>query len=175
MPSDFALSECTISVSSGQELERVKKSLELLLGENNLCSLATVTPSGSPHINVCFYGPTGDGQLILFTEPATRHGENLAQNPSAAVTVFDSHQKWGGDVYGVQGFGFAEILSGDVAETALSAYSAHHPAMKDWATSVDEIEEKFDSRLYAVALREFTLLDYATFGVESYVHGSLER
>jgi uncharacterized protein YhbP (UPF0306 family) len=52
----------------------------------------------------------------------------LLTNPSAAVTIFDSHQTWGRPDRGIQLFGTAGTVSGDAARQAERAYSARFPS-----------------------------------------------
>jgi uncharacterized protein YhbP (UPF0306 family) len=137
--------------------------------------MATVNEDCTAHINTCFCAPTADFRLIVFTVPATRHGRNLQLNPSVAVTMCDSHQDWGGIVYGCQCMGVGRLLEGEEAVQALMDYTAHHPRMTEWAPSVAIMEQRFASRLYDLTIHSFSLLDEVRFGKEGYVHGTVVR
>jgi uncharacterized protein YhbP (UPF0306 family) len=165
----------TANIVSAQAEDEVKASVQELLDKNGLCSWATVAPDGTAHINASYFASSPELELFIFTEPSSRHGQNVSRNPSSAVTVFDSHQPWGGDVYGVQLFGTASLLGGEAAEAALAVYADRHPGMKSWATSMAEVEISFDSRFYGIRVERFTLLDYPRFGPEVYVNGLVKR
>lgn len=171
----FLLDNCRLVVDGEHDAELARESLSQLLRDNGLCSMATVGANCTAHINTCFCAPTSDFRVIVFTVPATRHGENLERNQSVALTLFDSHQEWGGIVYGCQCFGSGRLLHGEDAAQALVAYTARHPRMVEWAPTLADLEAKFTSRLYEMRVDRFTLLDEARFGKEGYVNGTVVR
>ena len=61
------------------------------------------------------------------SDPDSRHSRNLLTNPSAAVTIYDSHQTWGRPDRGIQLFGTAGVVQGLAAGEAERAYSARFP------------------------------------------------
>jgi len=62
--------------------------------------------------------------VIWISDPESRHSRNLLANPSAAVTIYDSDQTWGGADRGIQLFGTAGAVTGRVAAQAQRAYAA---------------------------------------------------
>ena len=92
-----------------------------------LCALATVWPTGRAHINHMYFARSGAFDVVWISDPDSRHSLNLKENPSAAVTIFDSHQTWGRPDRGIQLFGSAGMASGAAAEEAERAYSARFP------------------------------------------------
>jgi uncharacterized protein YhbP (UPF0306 family) len=74
------------------------------------------------------YFAWNDGfDVVWISDPQSRHSRNLLANPSAAVTIYDSHQTWGRPDRGIQLFGTAGAVSGSTAEQAEDAYSARFP------------------------------------------------
>jgi uncharacterized protein YhbP (UPF0306 family) len=92
-----------------------------------LCALATVWPGGRAHINHMYFARSGGFDVVWISDPDSRHSRNLVANPSAAVTIFDSHQTWGRPDRGIQLFGTARTVTGAAAREAERAYSARFP------------------------------------------------
>jgi uncharacterized protein YhbP (UPF0306 family) len=92
-----------------------------------LCSLATVWPGGRPHINHMYFAWRGAFEVVWISDLDSRHSRNLAANPAAAITIYDSHQTWGRPDRGIQLFGTAGVVTGGAAEQAARAYSARFP------------------------------------------------
>jgi uncharacterized protein YhbP (UPF0306 family) len=92
-----------------------------------LCALATVSPGGRAHINHMYFARSGGFEVVWISDPQSRHSRNLSANPSAAVTIYDSHQTWGRPDRGIQLFGVAGAVGGRSADQAALAYSARFP------------------------------------------------
>ena len=80
-------------------------------------SLATVGADGAPHAASVYFaaadkGAAGGGSLRLyfFSSPASQHGEDLAANPAAALTLSPLVEGWR-DIYGVQMRGEAHPMA----------------------------------------------------------------
>jgi uncharacterized protein YhbP (UPF0306 family) len=93
-----------------------------------LCALATVWPGGRAHINHMYFARSGLFDVVWISDPDSRHSRNLVANPSAAVTIFDSHQTWGKPDRGIQLFGTAGTARGAAAGQAEHAYAARFPS-----------------------------------------------
>ncbi|TMF58096.1 MAG: pyridoxamine 5'-phosphate oxidase family protein [Chloroflexi bacterium] len=100
-----------------------------------LCALATAWPGGRPHINHMYFAWTSGFDVIWISDPDSRHSRNLSVNRSAAVTIYDSHQTWGGWDRGLQLFGTAGVVTGRTAEQAERAYGARFPSFDPAANS----------------------------------------
>ena len=85
-----------------------------------LCSLATVSPGGRAHINHVYFAPGDRYEVFWISDPDSVHSRNLVRNPSAAVTIYDSHQVWGRPDRGIQLFGTAAVARG---KDGLQAYA----------------------------------------------------
>jgi uncharacterized protein YhbP (UPF0306 family) len=89
-----------------------------------LCSLATVTPAGRPHVNHMYFAWSGFYDVFWISDADSIHSRNLMANRAAAVTVYDSRQVWGKPDRGMQLFGAASVVMGSAAGEAALAYSA---------------------------------------------------
>jgi uncharacterized protein YhbP (UPF0306 family) len=92
-----------------------------------LCALATVSPGGRPHINHMYFARSDPFDVVWISDSDSRHSRNLLAKPSAAVTIYDSHQTWGRPDRGIQLFGTAGMMTGRAAEQVARAYSARFP------------------------------------------------
>jgi uncharacterized protein YhbP (UPF0306 family) len=75
-----------------------------------------------------YFAWTRGFDVVWISDPDSRHSRNLSANPTAAVTIYDSHQTWGGPDRGIQLFGTAGAVSGRAAEEAERAYSGRFPS-----------------------------------------------
>ncbi|SRR6266852_3085518 len=94
---------------------RLESAARRLMNASPLCSLATVTPQGRAHISHMYFAWTERFEIFWFSDEGSVHSRNLARNPSAAITVYDSHQVNGRPDRGIQLFGTAAIATGDEA------------------------------------------------------------
>jgi uncharacterized protein YhbP (UPF0306 family) len=102
-----------------------------LLDSSTLCAIATVSPRGRAHVNTAYFAWSATLEIVWISEPGARHSRNLASNPSAAVSVYDSNQVWGGADRGIQLFGTAHEVPRRAARDAERLYSARFPAFPD--------------------------------------------
>ncbi len=102
-----------------------------LLDASELCAIATVSPRHVQHINTAYFA-WGDGfTCVWLSHPASTHSLNLRNDPSAALAVYDSSQRWGNPDRGIQLFGRAGELSGRAARSGLELYTGRFPAYSE--------------------------------------------
>jgi uncharacterized protein YhbP (UPF0306 family) len=75
-----------------------------------------------------YFAWSGRFEVAWISDPDSRHSRYLLANPTAAVTVYDSHQTWGRPDRGIQLFGTARAVTGRAAWQAERAYSARFPS-----------------------------------------------
>ncbi|HZC28900.1 MAG TPA: pyridoxamine 5'-phosphate oxidase family protein [Gaiellaceae bacterium] len=109
---------------------RIRASLERLLEASTLCAIATVSGSRA-HVNTAYFAWSPSFRVVWLSDADARHSRNLAANPSAAVAVFDSNQRWGHPDRGVQLFGRARELGGAAQERAAELYTTRFPAYRE--------------------------------------------
>ncbi|HKW69057.1 MAG TPA: pyridoxamine 5'-phosphate oxidase family protein [Candidatus Dormibacteraeota bacterium] len=78
-----------------------------------LCSLATVSPGGRAHINHMYFAWNDRYDVFWFSDRDSIHSRNLERHPTAAITIYDSHQVNGRPDRGIQLFGTAAKARGE--------------------------------------------------------------
>ena len=106
---------------SAVRLETVARKL---MNASTLCALATVAPRGRAYISHMYFAWTDSFDVCWISDPESRHSRNLANNRSAAVTVYDSRQTWGRPDRGIHLFGAAAEVDGRRAREVVQAYEA---------------------------------------------------
>jgi uncharacterized protein YhbP (UPF0306 family) len=97
-----------------------------LLEASTLCAIATVGRGSRAHVNTAYFAWAADLRIVWLSESRARHSRNLRANPSAAVAVYNSGQKWGEPDRGIQLFGSAGTAGADAEEV----YAARFPRFR---------------------------------------------
>ncbi|MDQ8754913.1 pyridoxamine 5'-phosphate oxidase family protein [Sphingosinicella sp. LHD-64] len=150
--------------TAGFSGESVRGSLADILESSILCSMATVTPEGAPHINTANFSWTDALDVIFMSHPSALHCRNLLGNPSMAMTVFSTDQPWTGPGRGVQLFGAAGVTSGADAEEAARSYSARFAQYDGWKTGLAEDDPAQGFRFYRFRVARVKILDEVALG-----------
>jgi uncharacterized protein len=151
------------------EDSRVRASLRRLLRENVLASFATVDPRGLSHINTAYFAWSDDWSIFFYSYPDSRHCRNLERQPSMAVAVFDSHQRWGRPDTGVQFFGRAREATGASARVAEAVYARRFPGFEKWKTDLEHNEGAFPLRPFRFRPRRAKVFDERSLGGGKFV------
>ena len=115
--------------SAGMSVEPRSQALKYLETHNTL-NLATVGPEG-PWAAALFY--VHDAFLLYWlSDPSTRHSQNIARNPHAAVTINEDYRDWR-LIQGIQMEGTAEQVGTirDV-ERPMRLYATKYPFLRNW-------------------------------------------
>jgi uncharacterized protein YhbP (UPF0306 family) len=107
--------------------ERLEATARRLLDASTLCALATASPRGRAHVNAMYFAWDTEFRIVWISDPGAQHSRNLARNSSAAITVFDSAQTWGGRDRGIQLFGAARRLEVRGAREVEEVYADRFP------------------------------------------------
>src|SRR6266550_9239818 len=107
---------------------RLRAIARRLLDAAPLCAIATVSPGGRAHINTAYFAWGPDFEVVWLSAPEARHSRNVRANPSVAVAVFRSTQRWGESDRGIQLFGRARELRGRSALEAERLYAKRFKA-----------------------------------------------
>ncbi len=113
---------------SARRLDRIA---HRLLRASTLCAIATVSPTGRPHVNTAYFSSSDALEIVWLSAPDSAHSRNVRANASAAIAVYDSTQTWGGADRGIQLFGRARELRGRAAVDAGRRYARRFGAMED--------------------------------------------
>jgi pyridoxine/pyridoxamine 5'-phosphate oxidase len=135
---------------------RIEAVARALLDASPLCAIATVSPPGRAHVNTVYFAWSEAVEIVWISAPEARHSRNLAGNPSAAVSVFDSKQTWGKPDRGIQLFGTAGEATADAAERVYRARFAEY-APEDFP----------GYRLYRLKTRRLKVFDERELGSAS--------
>jgi len=146
-----------------EHLQRVARSL---LDAAPTCALSTTAAGGRAYINTMYFAHTSPWNLVWISAPDSRHSRNIRERDAAAIAVYDSNQRWGGQDRGVQIFGRASELRGRPAQEALNAYAERFAR-----------DERVLSRYVAYRLRpsSLKLFDEAEFGAGTFVSVRVRR
>ena len=145
------------------------ESINRILKENSLLSMATINEDGSPHINTAYFVHDKDLNVYIFTDPKTMHGKNLESNVSVAITVFDSTQPFASDLCGLQLFGTCSQCDTVHSAKAFVAYSKKFPKLLKWASNINAVLNHLDSRFYRIELDSLKVFDEPALGKEVFV------
>jgi len=159
---------------------RVRASLRRILEDSPLCSMATVTPRRRAHINTAYVAYAPSLELYFLSDAKSQHCQNLATNPSLAMTIFDSRRTWGGSDRGVQLFGNAAEARGNAAAKAEATYAARFPVYGKWMRSRSAEERALAADLRALRFYRFRptrlkILDEPEFGGGVFVTAEIPK
>lgn len=150
--------------------EFIQTSIERALAATELGTVATINPSGHPHVNSCFFSfDFARRKIIFLTSPAALHSKNISKIPRVGFNVFPSNHVFGAPLLGVQLSGVAALASAVDNEMLYSNYASRFPKILDWAASFELFSQKFESRLYTISLEAGKVIDETNLGNECYV------
>jgi uncharacterized protein YhbP (UPF0306 family) len=154
---------------------RVTQSVVAILDTCDLLALSTVTPEGKPYANTAYFAYTHALDIVIYTPPSTQHARNLEADPAAAAAIYRADQPVGADLQGLQVFGEMRKAIGSVGDAAFAAYATRFSWLAEAATSIEEADGKFESRLYVMRVDTLKLFDEPVFGKETWVSARVER
>jgi len=98
--------------------------VEAYLREHHVMTLAS---QGEKDVWAAAVFYANDGFSIYFlSAPTSRHGQNLANNPRASLTIHEDYSDWR-DIKGIQSEGTVSVLAGEAEETARRLYGEKFP------------------------------------------------
>jgi uncharacterized protein len=147
----------------------LNESIRSILEANELMGMATVRGSDA-YANTAYFAFNDRLDVFVLSEPTTQHSQNLSQNPSLAIAIFDSHQPWTSDKRGLQLFGTCEIASGPTLAEAVACYLKRFVGLKQWVTSPNDIVRgAINSKFYVMHVKSLKLFDEPRFGKEKFI------
>jgi uncharacterized protein YhbP (UPF0306 family) len=154
---------------------QVTESLFRILDANVLCSIATVTADGRPHVNTAYFSYAGDAGLRLYflSHPASLHCLNLLANPAMALTVTAPEPRWDRPDAGVQLFGTAAQTDGAGVREAEASYARRFAAYAAWRAALRAGDAGQEYRLYRFEVASIKVLDEENLGDGVFVVASL--
>jgi len=159
---------------------RIRTKVFSVMAGTKLCSIATVAKGNRAHINTAFFAYSRNLELYFLSDPDSLHCRNLLSNPSMAMTIFDSHQKWEQSGRGIQLFGACHRTDGRQADCAEVVYGTRFPAFARWLKGMRPAERRQGALLRSYALFRFLpnrvkILDEAEFGGAVFIIAAVRR
>jgi len=106
--------------------EELDKKIIDFIGEHHVLCLST-SIDNKPYTANCFYVYLPRENAFIFTsDPTTKHGRQMIDNPNVALNIF-LETKVIGKIQGLQITGEVKILSGDDEKNAKKAYLREYP------------------------------------------------
>ena len=179
---EFAIEDFSVTDVAGRPLESAAISGERIHGRvlglleaSSLCSIATVTPERTAHVNTAFFAYSDALEIFFLSHPMSQHCRHLRSNGSVALTVFSSEQEWADAGRGVQLFGTAEEVSGAAAREAERRYETRFPLYPAWRASLTEDDVAREYRFYRIVVSRVKILDEAELGDGLVVRATIVR
>ncbi|MEK6847783.1 MAG: pyridoxamine 5'-phosphate oxidase family protein [Nanoarchaeota archaeon] len=147
-----------------KEAERISSSIINILKRNYLLTLST-SKNNKPYSNTAFYAFDKNMGLYIWSEEESVHSENLKKNKRVAINIFDSRQKLGSLLQGLQATGTANIVDRRELINAGMLYIKRFPKTMKLVKNPNDFHSKlFESRIYKINLEEIKVFDEKTFG-----------
>lgn len=139
-----------------EELDPVQLAARILADIEYLV-LATADADGVPWASPVWFAHRGTGQFVWVSRPISRHSSNIAVNPAAALTVFDSRVRPGG----AAAF-YAQVTASPTApadlEDDLALFNARsvEQGLEEWGP--EQVTGDAELRLYRAVASEASVL-----------------
>lgn len=133
------------------ESHQVRQNIQEFVKSHGILTLATVSGK-QPWVATVYYAADDHMNLIILTDPDSRHGKEMAKNPRVAFSIYDSQQPNSAPVkIGIQGTGTISPVKGLAANTkALLLWHKANPGKEKDITVKDVINVITDARMYII-------------------------
>jgi uncharacterized protein YhbP (UPF0306 family) len=150
-------------------LEKAKESIHVIAEENELLALATVSKDSEAFNATAFFVYDENFNFYILTEPDTDHCENLRENSSISLSIYDSQQDWSDEKKGLQVFGEAEEVTEEKLSEVLELYLKRFPGLGEWVSEPEDMG-KIDSEFFVIRPDRIKIFDEPKFGTETWVN-----
>lgn len=166
-----------IEASKEEDKEKIIKSGLSILENNTLLTLSTFDKENNqPCSSTAYYVYDDEFNLYFWTDPYTLHSRNIKSNPNVAINIFDSTQKWGSLLKGVQLFGSARVVNAKELILGGGLYLKRFPGVTKYIKKVlDFHSKKYQSKMYKISISKVKVFDEAAFGKEEFRELVIER
>lgn len=159
--------------SSSQSSDRIYGVVRRILEANLLCSIATTSEDGAPHINNAYYAYDDNLNLYFLSHPDSTHARNICRSGKAAVAVCDGRQPWGQTQAGLQLEGRGKPAAGDAQDCARRRYGGRFLLYTEFVekrlTEAGLKPAFFELQFYVFRPASVKILAETDFGDEVYV------
>ncbi len=157
------------------EEEKIIQAVQKILEKNTLLTLATMKDL-CPYVNTAYYVADDAWNLYIWTGKKSRHCKNMRKNAHVAVNVFDSKQKWGSLLQGLQMSGKARVVNTKELVHAGIQYMERFPRVVTMVESPKKFHAKvFESVMYKIQITKIKVFDERTFGKEEWREVEIKR
>ena len=145
--------------------KNIAKSIKNILNKNKLLTLST-SYKNQPYSNTAYYTFDRKFNIYIWSETKTTHGKNILKNNRVAVNIFDSRQKWGSLLRGLQATGTVTLIKNNrELIKAGMLYIKRFPRSLKFVKNPKGFHSKiFESRLYKIKLNKIKAFDEKNFG-----------
>lgn len=139
--------------------------------ENHICgSLSTVNGTAA-YCNTVYYCFDNDLCLYFASDYATKHAENIKDNPSVAVCVWNQPPSYGQDHIGLQIEGECQLVSGIDLFHAWSLYVKRFKIFQQKIGTFENLRDKIVGiRLYRIVPKTIKITNSSIFGNKAIVY-----
>jgi len=153
-----------IIFSSEKDKEKILKSIFKILENNKLLTLSTVNKNQS-WCNTAYYVFDKKFNLYIWTGEKTIHSKNIKENNKVSINIFNSEQKWGSFLQGIQAKGNAfKVNNKELIKSGLMYIKRYPKVIKFVKNPVDFHSKLFESRMYKIGLNKIKVFDEKIFG-----------
>ncbi len=158
-----------------REAKKISGSIKNMLDKNHLLTLST-SINNEPYSNTAFYVYDKNMDIYIWSEEGSVHSENLKKNKKVAINIFNSKQKWGSLLQGLQAIGTADKVNGKDLIKAGILYIRRFPNSLKLVKNPKGFHERiFESKLYKIQLDKIKVFDEKAFGKENSKKISLRK
>ena len=125
---------------------------------NSYLTLATADRAGRPWPSPVWYAHAGYREFFWVSVPGARHSRNLAEQPEAAIVIFDSHVA-AGTAQAVYLTVIAAQVTADELIPGIEVFSARSQALLGRPWTPDDVRGPTAPRLYRASVSELWVLD----------------
>lgn len=147
--------------------EELKAAIQDVLEKNTTLALATVD-NGDPYINTAHFGYSEKLEFFIITSPTTKHSQNAEKNPHVAIAIWNTPEKSGTNLQGLQLFGVYKRVNGKEIDYALRVYGAGSKDFLEKFPSA-EVFEKAGLTFYKITVNKIKLLNEPRFGRRNFI------
>lgn len=148
----------------------IVQSLNKILSGNTLLSMASIKSGKESWIHTAFYAYSSRLHFYYVSPPSAQHSNNIGQNPSVAVSIFDTHQNPTDKKSGLQLFGTCRQAAGEEVAEGLKLYSERFPWLSKYIKTPEDFDKGIlESKLYVIIPSSIKMLDESVFGEEKWV------
>jgi uncharacterized protein YhbP (UPF0306 family) len=162
--------------SSGYPSERLATSVLNMLKSAELCSMATITPSGESYIHTAYFCCDDALDIYSISDSSTQHGQNIAKSPTMAMAVALTNQPWDEPHRGLQLFGKCHMATLAESAKAFTVHVARFHAYGEYIRALNPLELKaLTYKFYVFRPEVIKIFDEPEFGEETFITASVRR